>query len=128
MIQTSKGAFGLLNGKTPCGCSQIHLVVSEDRDKGILSAERNDGRGCALLPIHGCGTLWHSSKRSCVMRRIVHAETGMPVRSPKEFTRRGVRSDDAGHSGKAINFPAAGGCTGRGFGQSLSSERWVRVW
>src|SRR3984893_16309488 len=27
--------------------------------------------------------VWHSSKRSCVMRRIVHAETGMPVRSPK---------------------------------------------
>src|ERR1700694_1902146 len=69
-------------GHDPVACSQIHLVVSEDRDRGILSAERK-GRGCVLLPIRGCRTLWHSSKRSCVMRRIVHAKRGMPVRSPK---------------------------------------------
>jgi hypothetical protein len=84
-------------GGWPCGCSKMCLVVGEDCDRGISSAERKFGRDFCLNPIHGFRALWHSSKRSCVMRRIVHAETGMPVRSPKEFMRRGVRSDDAGH-------------------------------
>ena len=92
MRESKKSRYG-----GACGCSKMCLVVGEDCDRGISSAERKFGRDFGLNPIHGFRALWHSSKRSCVMRRIVHAETGMPVRSPKEFTRRGVRGDDAGH-------------------------------
>src|ERR1700731_5287410 len=66
-----------------CGCSKMCLVADEDCDRGISSAERKFGRDFGLNPIHGFPALWHSSKRSCVIRRIVHAETGMPVLSPK---------------------------------------------
>ena len=68
-------------GPEGCGCSKMCLVVGEDCDRGI--SERKFGRDCGLNPIHGFRALWHSSKRSCVMRRIVHAKRGMPVRSPK---------------------------------------------
>jgi hypothetical protein len=70
-----------LFAEIPSGCSKMCLVVGEDCDRGI--SERKFGRDCGLNPIHGFRALWHSSKRSCVMRRIVHAKRGMPVRSPK---------------------------------------------
>src|ERR1700730_8414413 len=79
-----------------CGCSKIHLIVSEDRDREMLSAAERWSRLCSVTHT------WIPGVMALEQAQLCNAEdrprrNGNTCSVAKEFTRRGVRSDDAGH-------------------------------
>src|ERR1700730_4627144 len=80
-----------------CGCSKIHLVVSEDRDREMLSDAERWSRLCSVTHRWMPGVLWLGPAQFVVMRSYRPRRNGHACTVAKEFTRRGVRSDDADH-------------------------------